>query len=172
MSAGAQRVRGKGHTTIATVTRPANTTTYTAGDVVGTAVTATIEFNNASSGEFECAILQQAIVSSSAYVATAPDLELWLFDTTVAAIADNAAFAPTDAELATLVGIVQFETANWKVGTATAGAGGNACCVASNISIPFNTKKGTHSLFGVLVMRNAYVPVSGEIFTCRLQVLD
>lgn len=172
MSGGAQRVRSKGHTTGTTVTRPANTTTYTAGDVIGTASSATLTLNNASYGEFDCGIIQQAILESSAYVATPPDIELWLFDATVTDIADNAAFTPTDAELATLVGIVQFETANWKVANATAGAGGNACCVAGNISVPFNTKKGVNHLFGVLVVRNAYVPVSGEIFTVRLQILD
>lgn len=169
---GMTRVRAKGHTIITTVTRPANTTTYTAGDVIGTASSATLPLNNSSFGEFDCGIIQQAIISSSAYVATPPDLELWLFDTTVTDIADNAAWTPTDAEMATLVGIVQFATANWKVGTATAGAGGNMCCVADNISVPFNTLKGKHSLFGVLVVRNAYVPVSGEVFTLRLQVLD
>lgn len=169
---GAQRVRGKGHTTIATVTRPANTTPYTSGDVVGTDPGTVITINNASNGEFECGILQQAIISSSAYVGTPPDLELWLFDTTVTADTDNAAFTPTDAELATLVGIVDFPTLDWKIGTATAGVDGNMACVAANIGMPFNTKKGTHSLFGVLVARNAYVPISGEIFTLRLQVLD
>lgn len=167
-----ERVRAKGHTTIASITRPANTTTYTAGDVVGTGTSATIALNNSSFGEFDCGIIQQAIISSSAYVATPPDLELWLFDTAPADIADNAAFTPTDAELATLVGIVQFATANWKVANATAGVGGNMACVAGNVSVPFNTLKGKHSLFGVLVCRNAYVPISGEIFTLRLQVLD
>ena len=167
-----ERVRSKGHTTIQTITRPANTTAYTAGDVIGTASSATMTLNNSSFGEFDCGIIQQAILSSSAYVATAPDVELWLFDTIVADIADNAAWAPTDAEMATLVGIIPFATANWKVGTATAGSGGNMCCVAVNQGVPFNTLKGKHSLFGVLVTRNAYVPVSGEVFTLRLQILD
>ena len=172
MSEGTQRVRGKGHTTGVSVTRPTNTDAYTIGDVVGTATTATLIIPNASFGEFDAGIIQQVIVSASAYVAVAPDLELWLFDSTVAAIADNAAFTPTDTEMGTLVGIVEFPTADWKIGNATAGAGGNAVCVADNVSLPFNTKKGTSKLYGVLVMRNAYVPVSGGIFTVRLQVID
>jgi hypothetical protein len=172
MSEGTQRVRGKGHTTGVSVTRPADTTAYAPGDVVGTAVTGTLIIPNASFGEFDAGIIQQAVVVSSAAVATSPDLELWLFDSTVAAIADNAAWAPTDAEMLTLVGIVEFPTADWKIGNATAGAGGNAVCVADNVSLPFNTKKGTSKLYGVLVVRNAYVPVSGEIFTLRLQVID
>lgn len=172
MSEGTQRVRGKGHTTGVSVTRPANTTAYTIGDVIGTASSATLTIPNSSFGEFDAGIIQQAIVSSSAYVSPAPDLELWLFDSVVADIVDNAAFAPTDAELATLVGIIEFPTADWKSGNATSGAGGNAVCVADNVSLPFNTKKGTSKLYGVLVARNAYVPVSGEIFTLRLQVID
>lgn len=167
---GMTRVRSKGHTTQVSATRPANITAYTAGDVMGDGTT--LVFNNTSFGEFDSGIIQQAIISSSAYVATPPDAELWLFDTTVAAVADNAAFTLTDAELATLVGIVQFETANWKVGLATAGVGGNMCCVAGNLGIPFNTKKGLNHLFGILVVRNAYVPISGEVFSVRLQILD
>jgi hypothetical protein len=166
------RVRGKGHTTGVSVTRPANTTTYTTGDVIGTAVTATLIIPNASFGEFDAGIIQQVIVSSSAYVAVAPTLELWLFDTVVADIADNAAFAPTDTEMATLIGIVELPTADWKIGAPTAGAGGNAVCVADNVSIPFNTKKGTSKIYGVLVVRNAYEPISGEVFTVRMQVID
>ena len=172
MSEGTQRVRGKGHTTGVSVTRPTNTTPYDVGDVIGTAVTGTLIIPNASFGEFDAGIIQQAIAVSSAAVGTSPDLQLWLFDSTVAAIADNAAFTPTDTEMATLVGIVEFPTADWKIGNATAGAGGNAVCVADNVSLPFNTKKGTSKLYGVLVVRNAYVPVSGEIFTLRLQVID
>jgi hypothetical protein len=48
-------------------------------------------------------------------------VELWLFDTTFTPDNDNAAFTPTDAELLTLVGIIQFST--WFVGDATAAAG-------------------------------------------------
>jgi hypothetical protein len=166
MSEGTQRVRGKGHTTGVSVTRPTNTTPYDVGDVIGTAVTGTLIIPNASFGEFDAGIIQQAIIVSSAAVGTSPDLQLWLFDSTVAAIADSAAFAPTDAEMATLVGIVEFPTADWKIASV------NAVCVADNISLPFNTKKGTSKLYGVLVVRNAYVPVSGEIFTLRLQVID
>lgn len=167
---GTTRVRGKGHTIITSVTRPADTTTYTSGDVVGDGNVLT--FNNASFGEFDSGIILQGIISSSAYVASAPALELWLFDTTVTADSDNAVFTPTDAELATLVGIIDFPAANWKAGTATAGAGGNHVCVANGEAIPFNTVKGKNHLFGVLVVRSAYVPVSGEIFTIRLQIAD
>lgn len=165
-----EKVRGQGHTVSDSVTRPANTTTYTAGDVVGDG--AVLEFVNASARSSEPGIIQQAIISSSAYVSPAPDLELWLFDTTVTADADNAAFTPTDAELATLVGIIDFSTTTWKTGTATAGVNGNMVCVADNLGIPFNTISNQNSIYGVLVVRNAYIPISGEIFTVRLQILD
>lgn len=165
-----EKVRGQGHTVSDSATRPANTTTYTAGDVVGDGTV--LEFVNASARSSEPGIIQQAIISSSAYVTPAPDLELWLFDTTVTADADNAAFTPTDAELATLVGVIDFSTTTWKTGTATAGAGGNMVCVADNLGIPFNTISNQNSLYGVLVTRNAYVPISGEIFTIRLQIID
>lgn len=165
-----EKVRGQGHTTSTSVTRPANTTAYTAGDVVGDG--SVLTFAHAAARPGEPGVIQQAIITSSAYVATAPDLELWLFDTTVTADADNAAFTPTDAELSTLVGIIDFATANWAIGDATAGVGGNHVCVAANLGIPFNPAIGAGDLFGVLVVRNAYVPISAEVFNVRLQILD
>lgn len=165
-----EKVLAQGHTVSDSCTRPANTTAYTAGDVVGDG--AVLEFVGASRRSGEFGVVQKAIIFSSAYVATAPDLELWLFDTTVTADADNATFTPTDAELATLVGIVPFTTANWKGGDLTAGVGGNNVCSVLNINLPFNTTGNQNSLYGVLVVRNAYVPVSGEIFTVRLGILD
>jgi hypothetical protein len=164
------RVLGSGHTCSASATRSNDTTTYTSGDVVGDGTV--MVFSRASKGVGTPGIIQQAIITSSAYVAAAPALELWLFDTTIGVDADNAVFTPTDAELATLVGIVSFAAADWKIGTATAGTGGNQVCVAGNVSIPFNTTPDVNALYGVLVVRSAYVPIALEVFGVRLQILD
>lgn len=167
-------VRSMGRTISATFTRPADTTAYAAGDVVANSTSAPVvmTFRGAARGTNAPSIIQHAILVSSASVATKPDLELWLFDTTIAIDNDNAVFTPTDAELLTLVGVIAFPVADFKVGDATVGAGGNAVCEASNIGLPFNTTRDANDLFGVLVARNAYVPVSGEVFTVRLKLLD
>lgn len=174
-----EKVRGQNHTTKASFTRPADTTAYTANDVMSdsTTVPTILTFNRASmEGDGASGgggIIQEAIMTSSAGQATKPDLELWLFDTAPAAENDNAACSLSDAEVLACVGIIPFPVANWKQANATAGAGGNAACDAQNIGLPFNLI-GTNNaaLFGMLIVRNAYTPVSGESFQIRLKILD
>lgn len=163
------------HTIGTTFTRPADTNAYAAGDVVCNSTSAPVIMTfpgaarRGARGGF--GILQDATLFSSANVATKLDCELLLFDTTVAMDNDNAAFTPTDAELLTLVARVPFYASAWSAGDATAGAGGNAFCQVSNLGIPFNVG-AVNDLFGVLVARAAYTPVSAEVFTVRLKVLD
>jgi hypothetical protein len=74
----------------------------------------------------------------------------------------------------TLAGIIDFPTADWDEGIATAGAAGNALQQVTGLNIPFVTtgpdSTAGRTLYGQLVVRNAYVPVSGEIFTVSLIV--
>jgi hypothetical protein len=167
-------VRGSGRTIAANFTRPNDSTDYAAGDVVSDSASAGVPmtFARATDGSGEHAIIQQAIIVTSAAVATKPDLELWLFDTTVASVNDNAAIAFTDAEMRTLIGVIKFPTADFLVGIPTAGAAGNAVCDVQNIGMPFNTKPGKNEIYGVLVVRNAYDPVANERFDIRLKILD
>lgn len=160
------------------VTRPANTTAYTAGDVISAVTTNDhLTFNNVTAGGVNSGTIISARINSSANVATKPDLELWLFHTDIAEVADNLAFAPTDAEMLTVVGVIDIPLANFLVGTATVGAAGNTVQVITGIDLPFTTsqvdtasgeKRGV--LYGQLVHRAAYTPVSGEIFTVELTI--
>ncbi len=162
-----EQVLGVCHTTRHNFTRPADTTAYAAGDVVAdsTTVPTIMVFKNVVRNG--SAVLQHAMLICSANVATKPDMELWLFDTAPAAVADNAAFNPSDAELQRLVAIIPFPTASFKVG------GANSACQASNIGIPLNGITPTQTdLYGVYVVRNAYVPTSGEVFDTLLKLLD
>jgi len=153
--------------------RATGATQYTAGDVITTVTSGTIiTFGGISRDGRRGGIIQEALLIDSANQATKLDAELYLFDTTVTVPNDNAAFAPTDAELRTLVGVIPFLSSNWKIGTVTSGADGNAVNQVSGLSMPFNVKVATNDLFGVLVARNAYTPVDSEIFAFRLKVLD
>ncbi len=168
-------VNGSIRTTGATLTRPADTNAYTAGDVIADATSGATVFTipNVGGTTKGGTIIQDIICIDSASVATKPDLELWLFDTAPAAQQDNAAYAPTDAELLRLVGVVSFATGSFKVGLATAGAGGNSICESGQLGIPINTTQVSGgALYCMLVVRNAYVPVSAETFTFRVRVLD
>ena len=157
----------------ASVTRPNDTTPYAAGEVVNSTVASVLTFNGATRGKLGSTILMSATVVDSANVAALkPDLQLWLFDTTVTADADNAVFTPTDAELATLLHIISFPVASFVVADATSGANGNCVCNAQNLWLPINTVKDDNAIYGVLVVRNAYVPIAQEVFTLRLGFVD
>lgn len=164
-------VIGKCHTTAVSFTRPANTTQYTAGDVVCNA--ATLVFPSAIKNM--SAVLQHAMITSSNNATAKPTLELWLFDTTVAAVADNAAFAPTDAEMLTLIGVIDFASSDFNVGLSGAATNGNVMCEAKNLGIPLaRVPGGGGEIYGQLVDRTAagYVPISAEVFQIRLRILD
>jgi hypothetical protein len=110
-------------------------------------------------------------------VATKGKFELWLFAGTAAPTVDtdNVPFTPSDVELLDLVGIVRFDDTAAFVGEATVGAVGNAIYVGThlgvaNFAIPFRCGAGVTTLWGLLVVRNAYVPVADEVFTVTLHV--
>lgn len=168
-----QHVKHWGRIVSANFTRPADTTAYTAGDVVGPVTTpAAMEFVPVTEDKKDYAKIVSAVLITSANVATKPDLELWLFDTTLTPAADNAPFAPSDAEARTLVGVIPFATASFRVGKADSGADGNAICEVKNLQIAVQSQSAGGAIYGVLVARNAYVPVASERFDVRLAIED
>lgn len=141
----------------ASATRPANTTQYTAGDVVGGVLT----FGAESPG-----IVRGAVFIDSAAEATKPDVDLLLFDEQPTVAADNSAFAPTDAQMERCIGVIQFAGANFR-----AGASGNGVILATAFGeLAFSGQ--ARSFYGVLVARNAYTPISEEKFVVRLGILN
>jgi hypothetical protein len=162
-----------GHTAkpAATVTRPADTTAYAAGDVVNAGTGAVITFAGCARANGLGGVIQHATLVDSAAQATKADLELWLFDTTFTADNDNAVFTPTDAELATVVCVIDM-SANVYVGDATAGADGNCVHQSDVLNRAFTCEAADDDLYGALVVRNAYTPVSGETFTIQLHILQ
>lgn len=160
-------MNGNIQTVDAEFTRPSDTTAYAAGDVIcnSTSAPTILEFSVGQRNGATGVILRGTLIDSASE-ATALSAELWLFDTTITMDNDNAAFTPTDAEMKTLVGVLSFTSR--KVGTAS-----DNCEFRSDESnIPFACTSGTRKLYGVLVARNAYTPVSGEVFTVRLKVLQ
>lgn len=157
----------------ATVTRPANTTAYAAGDVVGDGTE--IVFSNAVTKAGAAGYILGASIDRTGNETTEPDLELWIFTAAPADKADNAAFAPTDAEIQTVVGVVSFATDSWYDGTA--GTGGTTFAMGtilsgSDLAVPplFEAASGDKDLYGVMVVRNAYTPISAEVFHIKLYV--
>lgn len=152
----------------ASVTRPADTTAYADGDVIGTATNHVLTFENAidETGGDGADILAvvKAWVIDSAKQSTLPSLELWLFTAAPAAQADNAAFGVTDAELmAGFVGIFPLSTSY--VGKASDN------CIFESDEQAIQCQLSGNDLYGVLVVRNAYTPISAEQFKVLLTVL-
>lgn len=164
-------VGGHAKTIQASFTRPNDTTTYGGGDVVSnsTSAPAVITFSGAARASGGSGVLLGASVVDSANQTLAGVFELWVFHTAPTPTNDNAAITFTDAELLNLVAIVPINT-NY-VGLATAGAGGNRVYDSDRVDKSF-VCVGSANLFGVLVVRNAYVPVAQEIFSINLYVLQ
>lgn len=145
------------------ITRPANTTAYAAGDAVsdtgGDAHFAFVEclHRGLTSGE----IVAARITSTAGGVGTALDAELWLFHTDVTAVADNASWTLSDAQALTRVAIIEFPTADWRLNA-------NNCTCDVYPNQPFSGIGADRTLYGQLVARNAYNPTSGETFTVEL----
>jgi hypothetical protein len=152
----------------ASITRPADTTAYASGDQVGSAA---LEFSAVARAAAESGCIVGAMCIDSVNAGTKPQLELWLFNGAAAptAVADNAAWTPTDGEVEKVVAVITFTT--WYEGLA--GASGNAVAPATLINglatgrAPFVCTT-VDDLFGLVVVRNAYAPTASEKFTFRL----
>jgi len=165
------KITGYTKVVTAAITRPNDTTAYTAGDSIAdkTSAATLLTFTDAARHAGGSGVLLDALLVDSAAQTTKLDAELYLFDTTMTAPVDNAAWAPTDAILATLVAIVDFGSSPW-VGCPTAGADGNVAYQVQNNNAGFVCGASSRDLFGVLVARNAYTPVALEVLTIRLKI--
>jgi len=165
-------VSGVTRTPQATLTRPADTTTYAAGDEISNNGTAPTAF--AFGGLGPSGVITRAQMWQSANQTLAVSAELWIFRGTAAPAPnnDNAAFAPGTAQLANLVGIVPFSTSYNGAGTAGSGTAGNRVWVAANLNIPYDTTNNNGTIWGRAVVRNAYVPVASEVFAFTLGALQ
>lgn len=147
------------------ITRPANVTAYAAGDVIAEATTndhfAFARFLRGLGSDG--VTIRNAKLTSSVNAGTNLDGVLYLFSSDIAEVGDNAAFAPTDAEILTCLGSISFPTASWE----DMGAAGDIC-IASGVDL--YTRPGAFTVYGVLVARNAYTPTSGEVFTVDLEI--
>ena len=123
----------------ASFTRPADVVAYASGDVYANSTTAPVIMTFAGAGRTAGAggrILGATLIHGAAQT-TKLSADLWLFDTTVVMDNDNAPFTPTDAEADTVVAVVPFLTAaDWSVGDATAGIGGNVVYARGNLNMP------------------------------------
>jgi hypothetical protein len=152
----------------ATLTRPNDTTAYAAGDQVADSTSAPtiLTFSNCGRTSGGSGVIVGATLIDHSNQATAPDLELWIFNTTATPNNDNAAFAPSDNTADTCIGVIHF-TASYAGDSATSG---NKFYDAGPFSIPYVCT--TTDLYGMLVVRNAYTPTAQEVWKVALRLLQ
>ena len=161
----------------ATLTRPSNTTAYATGQVISNVTTNAhftfgVALTTSQSGRDSMSRLNyltgtlNGLQLNSSSADGKSDLELWLFETDIANVADGSAFAPSNAEMLTRVAVIDLPAGSWKVGKAGSGAAGNSSIFLRNLDIPYRASTGI--LYGQLVARSASTPISGEIYSCDL----
>lgn len=163
-----------GYTKIVTeeFTRPANTTQYTANDVVSNSATLSrvLVFKNIARFPGGGGVLYSGLMFASTDATTNPNFDLQLYDTSKLTLAaDNATGTITDSEVKSLVAVVRFDgTVADNVST----AGANLIIIAPNIGQQFKCAQDSRDLYGVVVDRGGYTPASAENFAFKLAVLQ
>lgn len=159
-------IDGKAYRSVATITRPSNTTAYTAGDVIGdTAGSAIISLTSAGpSGGF--VILQSvSLVFSDASVPSGMSaFRLHLYSTSPTAIVDNAAFDLLSAERANYMGYVDIPTPQ-DFGSS----------LYAQVDYPGRLIKlatASTTMFAELETRGAYTPASASTVQVRINLLE
>lgn len=139
---------------LVTLTRPANTTAYTAQDEVATTGTAPVSFSVARvTGQ--TGIITGADLIYSNNPAVTPAFRLLLFSAPVTAAGDNVALALSDADAALFIGMIDFTQ------TQAGGAATSANLMMSGAAVnakPFTTD----TIFGLLITTNAFTPIANS----------
>ncbi len=158
-------VQGSFVTVTTQVTRPSDTNVYAAEDTLANSTSAP------TSGGFtltSCArasggtgVITDAVIGMSTNAGTSLQGEVWLFDTSVTEVNDNAAFSISDADRDKLVGIIPFTT------NQSGSLNASACVTGLNIGF---TCVGSANLRFLVKVKNAYTPASAEVFTVRLKI--
>ena len=159
-------VDGKAYRTTATITRPSNTTLYTAGDVVGdTSGSAIITLTNAGpSGGF--VLLQSAslVFSDSVVPAGMAAFRIHFYSATPTAIADNAPFDLASGERANYMGYIDMPTPQ--------DLGSSLYTQVDYSGRLIKLATASTTLFAEIETRGGYTPVSASTIALRINTLE
>lgn len=166
------RLNVGGFTTVVSdgFTRPADTTQYTATDVVSNGTTSLLVFKDCVRAIGGTGILYSGLMFASTDAATNPNFDLLLFSTKALTLAaDNATSTVTDAQARTCVAAITF---NGTDSTAVATVGANLIIKATNIGQAFKCATNSRDLYGLVIDRGGYTPASAEAFHFALAILQ
>jgi hypothetical protein len=162
----ASLVAGGAYRTTATITRPSNTTAYTAGDVVGdTGGSAIISLTAAGPAAGFLLIQSVSLVFSDSTVPSGMGaFRLHLYSATPTAIADNAPFDLVSGERTNYMGYIDLPTPQDFGST-----------LYTQVDYPGRLIKlasASTSLFAELETRGAYTPASASTIAVRINTLE
>lgn len=157
---------GELRTRQSTIVRPANTTQYAANDVMADGTgDATFDLSGLAGQDGRAVRLRTIrLVTPQNALAQVPRLRLYFFGSLPTLVADNAAFAPSDADIAKLVGVVNLEDGEWYAGTNNTFAFKSVdivCPILDRVS----SATGPRPFYAMPVWTSSYVPESEEAFT-------
>ena len=158
-------VDGKAYRSTVSFTRPANTTPYTAGDVIGSASSAihTLSAGGPSGGFILLQSMALFIGNTSPPVGMAA-FRVHLYSASPTAIADNAVFNLSSAERAAYMGFVDLSTPQ--------DLGDTIYTQTDYIGRLVKLAAASTSLFVEIETRGGYTPESGTAYELRMSTLE
>ena len=170
---GSLTVDGKAYRSTVTITRPSNTTGYTAGDVIGIADSGTPA--NAGSaihtlttiGPSGGHIIIQSVelfIGLTAVTSGMAGFRLHLYSASPTAILDNAAFDLVSGEVASYEGFIDLPTPQ--------DFGSTLYTQADYPGRLVKLASASTSLFAELETRGTFTPASGTVYTLRVKTLE
>lgn len=156
----------------ANLTRPANTTTYTANTGLANATSGAtyLTFSTICRANGKVVLIPHVHVVDYANQTTKLSGVLYLFNAPPASpINDNATFSITSADMAVKVATIPFTVS--QVTNQAAGASGSAEANVVGTTYEVGCGASTTSLYAMVQVTNAYVPVSAEQYTFTLKAI-
>lgn len=148
----------------ATLTRPADTTAYTAGDVIGGASAIATFADIGASGGHVLITRASLLIDNGTVPSGMSTMRLHLFDSSPTAIADNAAFDIPSGDRTKYLGYIDIGTPVDMGSTCWIETSGDSTTVPKQVKLASSST----SLYGLLETRGAYTPTSGSAYRVRL----
>lgn len=149
-----------GSTAIKSQTPTVTAGAYHAKDAVGGLLT----FANAARVAAGSGVIHAVTIIDNA--AQSAELVLVLFDRTFTASADNAAFDPSDADLANCIGVIKITSTDYQA------LADNAVACVKGIGLPYELPAAGTSLFGQLMCTGTPTYVAATDLTVKLHLLQ
>jgi len=158
-------VKSQGGNPSATITRPADTTAYTANDVVGTSPATNITFSDILPEEGQHFYISgvKMIYNTASVISGMSSFILYLFDSAPTAIADNSAWTLLSADKDKYLGSIEIDLPT--------DLGAVLVSIKDNINIKRKLATSSTTIYGQLKTSGAFTPGSADVINITLQIV-